>query len=138
MNDTTQPDVSIPPETPISSCSWRWLRLGLPVLVPLVFIVIFGNRMVARNLVSNPGFESGISSWRTHDDSGAVDVTAETGHSGRHAIVSTRRTASWSGPEHSLLGRLRPGRTYTCSGWVKVQNGDEEPVKLTIRQRDAS
>ncbi len=59
-------------------------------------------------------------------------------HSGRQAIASRRRSAHYVGPEQSLLNRLVPGRTYVCSGWVKVENSDEELVKMTIRQRDGN
>jgi hypothetical protein len=116
----------------------RWIKVGAVVVLVSLLILALGSRVVVRNALVNPGFESGISGWRAHDGFGQVGVTTETRHSGRQAVVCTQRSSWWSGPEQSLLHRLRAGRSYVCSGWVRVQNGDEEPVKMSIGQRDGA
>jgi tetratricopeptide (TPR) repeat protein len=112
--------------------------MGVPVVLAIGLVLAVGNRLVVDNVITNPGFESGAEGWEPSYGVARLAVTAEPVHSGQQAIISTRRSAHYCGPEQSLLNRLHPGRTYVCSGWVRVQNGDDEPVKMTIRQRDAN
>lgn len=118
--------------------TWRWLKGGLIAVGSIVLLALLGDRLVSRNLAVNPGFELGTDSWGISFGRDPLTVASNGQHSGRQAIASRKRLAHYVGPEQSLLGRLRPGQTYVCSGWVKIENSDEEPVKLTIRQRDAN
>ncbi len=149
LNPTTpaDPPVINPDRPPVirqlaaTGCvTWRDRILPVVTLAVLaaVFIAAYGNRMVVRNLITNPGFESGVDGWDPSYGWGRLAATEETVHSGQQAIVSVERSAHFCGPAQSLLDRLQPGGMYVCSGWVRVQNGDEEPVKMTVRQRDAN
>jgi hypothetical protein len=120
----------------LSARQWRWFKRGSLALAGTLIAVAFGDRVFVRNALVNPGFESGLNGWRAHDGYGQVMVAGESAHSGRQAVVTTRRTGYWGGPEQSLLGRLRPGQSYVCSAWVRLRNDDEEPVRMIIRQSD--
>jgi hypothetical protein len=116
----------------------KWLKVGVAAVLALLVIVMFGNRVVVRNVAENPGFESGTNGWYAHDGYGEIEITSDVAHSGRQAVAAVGRTTWWAGPEQSMLGRLRAGRSYVCSGWVRVRNGEEEPVKMSLRQRDGN
>ena len=120
----------------LSTSQFHRLKRGVWALSGVLVLLIFGERVVLRNAATNPGFESGIVGWRVHDGYGELTTSSERAHSGRQAAVTTQRPGYWAGPEQSLLRRLRPGRTYVCSAWVRVRNGDEEPVRMVIRQQD--
>ena len=116
----------------------KWLKAaGLGVL-GFILIVMFGNKVVVRNVAGNTGFETGTNGWYAHDGYGAIEITKDMPHSGQQAVASVGRTTGWAGPEQSMLRRLRAGRSYVCSGWVRVRSGEEEPVKMSIRQRDGN
>ena len=120
----------------LSARQFRWVEIGVLVLTGLLLVLAFGDRVIVRNVLMNPGFERGLNGWRAHDAYGQVMVTTDAAHSGRQAAAATRRPGYWGGPEQSLLGRLRAGRSYVCSAWVRVRNDDEEPVRMIVRQRD--
>jgi hypothetical protein len=104
----------------------------------MLVMLVFGNRVAVRNLITNAGFEAGTNGWEVSYGPTRIAVTTNDAHSGRQAGISAWRGAHYVGPEQTLLHLLRPGQTYVCSAWVRVRNGDEEPVKMTIRQRDAT
>lgn len=122
----------------VSDGKVKWLKAGSVAALALLLIVMFGNRVVVRNAAENPSFESGTNGWHAHDGFGGIEITKDAAQSGRQAVAAVGRSIWWAGPEQSMLGRLRAGRSYICSGWARVRNGDEEPVKMSIRQRNGN
>jgi hypothetical protein len=59
-------------------------------------------------------------------------------HSGSLAARVTNRTAAWQGIGSSVLGIMQSGETYFISAWLKLQNGSQEPIGLTLQQTDGS
>jgi hypothetical protein len=91
-----------------------------------------------QNLMQNPGFEQGTTSWQVHDNMCQIGTTTTFAHSGQYAGLAYNRAGIWGGPEQSLLGRMQPEVAYFCSAWVRLQNGNAQTVKMTFRWKDSS
>jgi len=78
--------------------------------------VSFDDAQLAANLVSNGGFESGLSSWSNWPSGASTSATA---HSG---TASAQQTGSAAGIYRTLTG-LSAGTSYTLSGWVQASSG---------------
>jgi len=91
---------------------------------------------MAQNLVRNPGFESGLTPWVARGSESLATTT--TMQSGAKGLWVTNRTVDWQGAEQSLLGRLRPGASYSCSAWVRAETTTSQPLRLTFEQRDGA
>jgi glucuronoarabinoxylan endo-1,4-beta-xylanase len=89
------------------------------------------------NPLINPGFESGNTSGWT-DWGCSLSVVQDQVHSGRFGVLASGRTQSWQGPVQSILGAVEDGKTYTISGWVRLQNASEDRIGLTISQTDSN
>lgn len=88
------------------------------------------------NLLINPGFESGSTvAWTNWGCS--LSAVQDQVHSGRFSVLISARTQSWQGPVQSILGAVENGKTYTISGWVRLQNVSEDRIGLTISQTDS-
>jgi glucuronoarabinoxylan endo-1,4-beta-xylanase len=88
------------------------------------------------NLTTNPGFETGdTSGWFAF---GPPSISTETSqvHSGTYACLVTNRTATWNGIAQSFVGVLQAGQTYDVSAWVKLMNGGNQTMQLTIQKTD--
>jgi GH35 family endo-1,4-beta-xylanase len=101
----------------------------------LLFGLLLGGSALGQNLVQNPGFEAGTTGWF---DWGPVTLTASTAqpHSGLRSASVENRTETWHGVAQSLLGDLQPTRTYRLSAWVRLANGADEPIRLTMQKVD--
>ncbi len=86
----------------------------------------------------NPGFEAGLQSWEWSGASWKMSATTDHVHSGQQAAIASNRTESWQGLGQSLLGRVKPGRTYYCSAWVRIENAPQAPVTLSVSKVDDS
>ncbi len=69
--------------------------------------------------VSNPGFESGASSWTSF---GTTSVVASDARSGSNSM---RLSGSGSGSEQVISG-LTASTTYTLRGWVKTSSSSDQ------------
>lgn len=88
------------------------------------------------NLISNPGFESGIAPWFAY---GPVTIsTSTTAHSGTSAALVSGRTNPWNGIAIQTVGVLRPGRTYAISAWARLSSPGTAPIQLTFQRSDGS
>ncbi len=96
-----------------------------------------GAPIVVGNLLMNPGFEFGSAGWFAMG-SGALTTTASLVHSGAAAALVQNRTATWNGPGQLLLNRLETNRTYTVTGWVRVDGSISQTVALTVKKVDGS
>jgi glucuronoarabinoxylan endo-1,4-beta-xylanase len=88
------------------------------------------------NLTTNPGFETGdTSGWFAF---GPPSISTETSqvHSGTYACLVTNRTATWNGIAQSFVGVLQAGQTYDVSAWVRLMNGGNQTMQLTIQKTD--
>src|ERR1017187_759144 len=88
------------------------------------------------NLTTNPGFETGdTSGWFAL---GPPCISTETSqvHSGTYACLVTNRTATWNGIAQSFVGVLQAGQTYDVSAWVRLMNGGNQTMQLTIQKTD--
>jgi hypothetical protein len=69
----------------------------------------------APNLVANPGFESGATSWSLAATA-SIDATVANAHTGTQSL-RLGATAAWQGTWQSFA--VTPGTTYTFSGWER-------------------
>jgi endo-1,4-beta-xylanase len=89
------------------------------------------------NLLTNPGFESGTTGW--YGFGGDSFTTSTTVYrNGSYSGYASGRTQTYQGIGQSLLGIMQPGKTYTITGWVKLQNTSSDSVGLTMKQTDSS
>ncbi len=91
-----------------------------------------------QNLIRNPGFEEGMTGWESYSGWAPMTTTTNFPHSGFRAALVYSRPNTYAGPSQSLLGILQPGQTYLCSGWTRVERGDNQPTKLSMRQIDGA
>ena len=87
----------------------------------------------AENLLINPDFELGNTTGWT-DWGCDLTATQDQVFSGNYSAFVSNRTQSWQGPVQSLLGVLEDGKTYTISGWVRLENSPVERFGITISQ----
>ena len=98
---------------------------------------LFASICEAQNLAANPGFESGTSPWTGFGATLTAPTTMT--HSGSHSgYVTGRNTGTWNGVAQSFLGVMQSGVTYSISAWVRLDNGSNQPVMLTIAQTDGN
>ncbi len=104
-----------------------------------ILCLIFGQASAAENLLTNPGFESGIYGWSNM----GCTLTAPTNvsRSGTRSGYATKRTATWNGIAQSLkINKMVAGKTYNVSGWIRLENapGGSNPIAITISKTDDS
>jgi endo-1,4-beta-xylanase len=110
--------------------------VALPLATAL--LVLFGRSDgLAQNLLQNPGFESGTTSWSGWGPVSLSSSTAQPRTGSRSALVANR-TDAWNGVAQSLLGVLQPTNTYRISAWVRLASGSNQPVLLTMHKVDGS
>ncbi len=88
------------------------------------------------NLLTNPGFESGLAPWAGYSG-GTVQVVNTLPHSGAQVGRSTNRTVTNHGLRQSLLGVAAPGKAYVASAWVRTSSATPVTVALSVQQTDA-
>lgn len=114
-----------------------WLnRLFASVLLGAACSAVLHAADPPANLVSNPGFESGTSSWRARGSESLVVSTQA--HTGAGAMLVTNRSATWQGPAQSLFGSLRPGGAYFCAAWARAESSTSQVLRLSFEQHDAA
>lgn len=111
------------------------LNVTFKTLFMLLSLTLSSNPTIAQNLIQNPGFESGTSSWVAWGGA-TLEQSDVDPHSGLFAVVASNRTAIWQGPVQPLLGVLEPGRSYRVSAWVRIAGSDAEPVGMTMARED--
>ena len=81
----------------------------------------------AQNLIANPGFESGLTSWTVTSayywNTAVYSPDSTTRHSGNFSVRGDESNdGSLGALQQNLSGKLVAGRTYVLSGWIKTQN----------------
>jgi len=107
------------------------------------------------NLITNPGFEQGLTPWTmiaqagiiqrttdcngpTHPDAGVLDAGAldagqpEPAH-GLYCGRGTGRSSAFHGPAYPLNGVLTRGETYTLSAYGRIAKASSSVMKFTMR-----
>jgi GH35 family endo-1,4-beta-xylanase len=102
-----------------------------------LLLMLCGGRLLAQNLFSNPGFESGTTGWSGNSSATFTSSTAKF-HTGTHAAYLTNRTATWNGIVQNVAGVLQNTNTYYVSAWVLIDNATNQPANLTLQKTDAS
>jgi hypothetical protein len=108
------------------SC-FKNIYIALPVVL-LTGLPAFGE------LLNNPDFESGTSSWVARNCSIAAESTEA--HSGSGAVYVYNRNKNWKGIRQNVLPTLQAngsGTDYTYSAWVKMSTAGSHTVKLKLR-----
>ncbi|HEX2926882.1 MAG TPA: beta-L-arabinofuranosidase domain-containing protein, partial [Ruminiclostridium sp.] len=90
------------------------------------------------NLISNPDIESGNTTGWTVNGAGSLTASTAQKHTGTYSLLHSGRTGAWNGPIQNITNKLQDGNTYTCSGWVRLDNTASAPVVMTIRKTDDS
>ena len=97
-------------------------------------IALAGGRVNAQtNLLLNPGFEQGTTSWSLYGSSLIAASTVQP-HSGSRCLFIQSRENTWDGAGQSLLGVLQPGVPYRINAWVRLDTTNAQSFKLTIQQ----
>jgi endo-1,4-beta-xylanase len=88
------------------------------------------------NLVSNPGFESGITGWGSYSG-GTAQAVATSPRSGTQVGRSTNRTTTNHGLRNSLLtSGAVSGKCYVVSSWVRTSSATAVTVNVSVQQTD--
>jgi arabinoxylan arabinofuranohydrolase len=90
------------------------------------------------NLMTNPGMETGNTNGWAVNGAGSIAVSTAQKHSGSYSLYHTGRTAVWNGPLSNLTTIVQNGKTYACSGWVKLDNAVSDSIIMTIKKVDGS
>jgi len=104
----------------------------------LVLAIAGPSFAVAGNLLSNPGFESGLGGW----NSWGGTLSAQSPHSGSSCLLITQTKPSWAGTDQLVAvgeGAVRA----TLSGWMRTQGvvkGKEnwEKARFVLNFKDAN
>ena len=111
---------------------------SVPGLLLLVWLAISSVSGQAQNLVTNPGFETGNTTGWFAFGSPTLSVETSQVHSGTYAAQVTNRTATYMGIAQSFAGVLQAGQTYNVSAWVRLVNGGNQTMQLTMQKTDGS
>ena len=88
------------------------------------------------NLITNPGMETGNTTGWAVNGAGTIAASTAQKHSGTYSLLHTGRTATWNGPLQNLTSKVQSGKTYACSGWVRLDNTASATVIMTIKKVD--
>jgi alpha-N-arabinofuranosidase len=106
-------------------CVMQSLRHSVPLAV-LMMLWLVGQALTAEGLdrIKNPGFEEKLEGWTMHTYGAMpqVEVDATQPREGKHSLRVSAAEPSDTALEQEL--RLRPGRCYRFSGWVRTRGLD--------------
>ena len=113
----------------------KWLRAQAAVVIGFV---LQAGLAAAQNLVTNPGFETGDTTGWFAFGTPTLSVETSQVHSGTYACLVTNRTATYMGIAQSFVGVLSAGQTYDVSAWLRLVNGGNQTMHLTMQKTDGS
>jgi endo-1,4-beta-xylanase len=81
-------------------------------------------------------FESGTAQgWTPRIGPEVLAVTGAAAHGGAHSLLTTNRTAVFTGPALNVLGRLSKGKSYDFSVWLRLAPGQAATqLRLSIER----
>lgn len=88
------------------------------------------------NLISNGGFEAGISGWTNGGwTSSLFEHSSDEAHSGTYSLNVYARDSVDDNAVYSLAGLVEGNTTYTVRAWIKVEDtsATETPAKVTAK-----
>jgi hypothetical protein len=88
------------------------------------------------NLITNPGIETGNTTGWAVNGAGSIAASTAQKHAGTYSLLHTGRTATWNGPLQNITSKVQSGKTYACSGWVRLDNTASASIKMTIKKVD--
>ena len=88
------------------------------------------------NLITNPGMETGNTTGWAVNGAGTISASTAQKHSGSYSLLHTGRTATWNGSMQNITSKVQNGRTYACSGWVRLDNTSSASIIMTIKKVD--
>ena len=97
----------------------------------LIFMFFLSSVLVlaAENLLTNPGFETGsLGDWFNYRDCQLL-VVQYAPRSGNYCAYISNRTEDWNGVAQELVDRLKTGKYYNITAWVKLE-GSNPPTSL--------
>jgi endo-1,4-beta-xylanase len=113
---------------------YRLPYLGLLLCLTALFATQL--QAVTPNLLTNPGFESGLMGWANHSG-GTAQVVTTSPYSGVQAGRSTNRTTVNQGLRYPLLtSGLVTGKCYIVSGWVRTASVTPVTINMSVQQTD--
>ncbi|MHB1484328.1 MAG: carbohydrate binding domain-containing protein [Saccharofermentanales bacterium] len=114
-----------------------YIEIGSTSSTSNIYLDDFYLAKVPPNLVSNPGFESGTSSWTAQDCSITADVSNV--RNGSNACYVSNRTAVWGTPIQNITSVLTANGQgqYASSAWVKMTSGWDN-VFIVVQTNDSS
>jgi hypothetical protein len=75
------------------------------------------------NILINPGFENGLSSWKVSSGNAVYTIDTTTQHSGASSVMGVETSAYSAGRLlQDVTGVVTPGNRYMISGWIKTKN----------------
>jgi outer membrane protein assembly factor BamB len=75
------------------------------------------------NILINPGFENGLSSWKVSSGNAVYTIDTTTQHSGASSVMGVETSAYSAGRLlQDVTGVVTPGNRYMISGWIKTEN----------------
>ncbi len=122
----------------------------------LVFLFVLKTPIFAANLLSNPGFEDGLSSWTLNGTTATFSAVSDPKHGGNIAAkLSKENASSWAyfyqripleaGKYYKLSGWLRLNDDFITNGklrfyWLSDSNGTKvssDPVEVTLTSKSS-
>ncbi|MGP3954799.1 chitinase [Nonomuraea sp. 3N208] len=91
------------------------LRAAAAVLA-LIFTALHASPAYAANILTNPGFESGLSGWTCSASSGAQAVSSPV-HGGAQALRATPQGSDYARCQQNVT--VQPNTTYQLSAWAQ-------------------
>jgi hypothetical protein len=87
----------------------------------------------AGNLISDPSFEAGHTSWTGFGRSTILDVSTGA-RTGQKCIASGNRTESWEGPSYDAIVVAQPTKSYQMEAWLRLDVGAaQQTVNLSLK-----
>jgi aryl-phospho-beta-D-glucosidase BglC (GH1 family) len=109
------------------SGSGRYVRIygtarGTPYGYSIYELEVYGtSSSTSSNLLTNPGFENGLTPWTGN----SCTITQDAGQkqSGSYSVKASARAAAWAGPVQNIKNVLATNGTgtYTLSAWMKKE-----------------
>lgn len=132
------------------------LMKAVIIFIATLFFLHFANPALAANLLSNPGFENGLSSWMLSGSTATFSAVFDLKHEGNASVkISKENASSWAyfyqripveaGKYYKLSGWLRLNDEFIASGklrfyWLSDSTGakvSSDPVEITLASRNS-
>ncbi|MEJ7600456.1 MAG: carbohydrate binding domain-containing protein [Kofleriaceae bacterium] len=97
-------------------------------VAPDAYVAFEGNLVEA-----NADLETGATGWITNGGAAQIASSTAQAHAGTASLLTTMRTGEWNGPAVNLLGKVRPGRTYSATIWARLTAAATDKFLVSIR-----